>query len=117
MTLIVDSTVSGNSSLDGGRINACLPLAGGCSPLTLINSTVSGNTASGGGGGIYGGEPLTLTNSTVSGNSAEYGEALFAAGDMFLITTTVSRVLRHRWRRIIQAQPDAATSVFNSTCR
>jgi len=116
MTLIVDSTVSGNSSLDGGGINACLPLAGGCSPLTLIDSTVSGNTASGGGGGIYGGEPLTLTNSTVSGNSAEYGAGIFAAGDMFLITSTVSdNTATTDGGGIIQAQPGAATSVFNST--
>jgi hypothetical protein len=41
--------------------------------LTLINSTVSGNTVTGsnvqGGGGIYNGGKLTLSNSTVSGNT------------------------------------------------
>ena len=40
--------------------------------LTLNNSTVRGNTArsSGGGGGVYTWGTLTLTNSTVSGNTA-----------------------------------------------
>jgi len=38
--------------------------------LTLINSTVSGNTATSGGGIYNYGGTLTLTNSTVSGNTA-----------------------------------------------
>ncbi|MDW7756051.1 MAG: choice-of-anchor Q domain-containing protein, partial [Brevefilum sp.] len=43
--------------------------------LTVVNSTLSGNTASQGGGGIYNGGTLTLTNSTLSGNSA-YSSAM-----------------------------------------
>ena len=38
--------------------------------MTLTNSTVSGNSATGFGGGICNSGTLTLTNSTVSGNSA-----------------------------------------------
>ena len=40
--------------------------------MTLTDSTVSGNSATGvcaGGGGIYALRDVTLTNSTVSGNS------------------------------------------------
>jgi hypothetical protein len=43
------------------------------STLTLINSSVSGNTASSGGGGIVNWGTLTLTNSTVSGNTSPNG--------------------------------------------
>jgi parallel beta-helix repeat protein len=116
MTMVVDSTVSGNSALDGGGINACEPLAGGCHPVTLINSTVSGNAASGAAGGIYGGEPLTLTNSTVSGNSAEYGAGIFAGGDVSLMSSTISdNTASTDGGGIIQASPGAETRVFNST--
>jgi hypothetical protein len=89
-TLIVDSTVSGNTSIDGGGISGCLPLAFESWPITLINSTVSDNTASGGGGGICGGEPLTLRNSTVSNNSAESGGGIIFGIDATLINSTVS---------------------------
>jgi CSLREA domain-containing protein len=39
--------------------------------LTLVNSTISGNSAKFTGGGIYNPGTLTLTNSTISGNSAD----------------------------------------------
>lgn len=54
------------------------------SGLILTSSTVSGNAASGGGGGIYfsSGENLTLTNSTVSGNFATaVGGGIYAIGN------------------------------------
>ena len=53
ITLLVNSTISGNSSggFPGGGINTCKPMAGGCHPLTLISSTISGNI----------GEPSILT--------------------------------------------------------
>ncbi len=46
--------------------------------LTLMNSTVSGNTASGRGGGVYnsGGGDVLALNSTVFGNTAAYGGGL-----------------------------------------
>ena len=43
-----------------------------CGTLTVTNSTISGNTASGGGvANGYG--TLTMTNSTISGNSGHGG--------------------------------------------
>ena len=39
---------------------------------TIKNSTLSGNSATGNGGGIFGGGTLTVENSTLSGNSATY---------------------------------------------
>jgi len=42
--------------------------------MTVSNSTISGNTAGGGGGGIENnGGPLTVSNSTISGNTAALG--------------------------------------------
>jgi len=41
--------------------------------LTLANCTVSGNSASGFGGGIYNNGMLTLNNCTLSGNSTSHG--------------------------------------------
>ena len=47
----------------------------------LTNSTVSGNAAANGGGGIFNeGGILTLTNSTVSGNSASGNSANSGGG-------------------------------------
>lgn len=70
---ISNTTVSNNSainvitpseSLGGGIFNNSIP-------MTLTNSTVSGNTSSGDGGGIYHyNAALNLVNSTVSGNMA-----------------------------------------------
>ena len=46
--------------------------------LTLTNCTVSGNSATGNGGGLFNNGTATLTNCTVSGNSS--GMATAAAG-------------------------------------
>ena len=45
--------------------------------MTLTNSTMSGNSASLQGGGIYNHGTLTLTNSTISGNSASQGGGIY----------------------------------------
>jgi len=77
-TLIVtESTVSENSSQDGGGI-----VTGGTpsATLTLTNSTVSGNTATDRGGGILNLGSATLTNSTISGNEATTGDAISSQG-------------------------------------
>ena len=60
--------------------------------LTLTNCTVSGNSASYSGGGIYNsGDTLTLTNCTISGNSASYsGGGIFNYGKLTLTNCTIS---------------------------
>ncbi len=63
--------------------------------LTLIDSTVSGNTTSfsGNGGGIFNLGTLTLTNSTVSGNTASFsggGAGIWNNGTLTLTDSTVS---------------------------
>src|SRR5262249_33425568 len=63
----INSTVFGNLSSNNG--NGAGIEGNGTNPITLINSTVTGNNAGGSGGGVYDfdGE-LTLTNSIVAGN-------------------------------------------------
>jgi CSLREA domain-containing protein len=88
-------TIQNGSALYGGGI------FNDDSYITLINSTVSGNTASGvtpfgGGGGIsnIGGGDLghaTLINSTVSGNTSDgVGGGIYLLGNLTLINSTVS---------------------------
>jgi len=71
--MVLDSTISGNSAgqaVDGGGILSGTSFKAAAS-ATLINCTISGNSAPGVGGGIasyYWG--VTIVNSTISGNSA-----------------------------------------------
>ena len=67
MTMLVNSTISGNSVGvgAGGGINTCKPMAGGCSPLTLISSTISGNI--GEPSILTGDASMMVTNSLVDG--------------------------------------------------
>lgn len=84
-------TVSGNSAVQGG---------GGISnddgaTLTILDSTISGNTVSGtdqAGGGIYNSATGTVTidRSTLSGNSAPFGGGLFNYGEAWLANVTIS---------------------------
>jgi len=59
--------------------------------LTLTNSTVSGNSATGG-GGILNSGTLSITNSTLSGNvaGANGGGAIYNNGPLILTNSTVS---------------------------
>ena len=66
---LTNSTVSGNSSSDGGGIYSL-------GDVSLTNSTVSGNFVSDGsygGGGLFAGGAVSLVNSTVSENFALTG--------------------------------------------
>lgn len=83
---VIDSVVSGNSAMDvGGGI------ANVSATLTLLNSTVSENTANAG-GGIYSARRLSVTDSVVSGNTAENGGGIGCVGpaDFTLSNSTVS---------------------------
>lgn len=91
ITLLESSTVSGNTAVGdaGGISNA--------GTLTLINSTVSGNTAGIGkvGGGIVNfatGATTTLESSTVSGNTASVGGGIANTGGGATLTATNTTV-------------------------
>lgn len=90
---MTNTTVSGNSASTGGGIfNSSVTISGGT--LTMSNSTVSSNVASGKGGGIYNTTILTMTNTTVSDNSAVEGggivdtAALFGGSHIARLTNT-----------------------------
>ena len=99
---LINCTIRDNSAGFGGGIfneNG----QDGDSTVWVENSTVSGNSASGGGGGIFNGgmnigvggttATLELINSTVSGNSADFGGGIllesFGLEDTLVGTSTV----------------------------
>ncbi len=57
--------------------------------LTIINSTISSNTASNHGGGIYNAGTLTIYNSTLSDNTATSGGGLYHAGGTTTLGNTI----------------------------
>jgi hypothetical protein len=59
--------------------------------VTITNSTISGNTATGGAGGIFSAGALTVINSTISGNTTTGGPGggLEADGPVTLVYATV----------------------------
>lgn len=81
------STSLGSNGFGGGIFNgngnsADLPT------LTLVNSTVTGNTSDDDGGGIYSSGHLVLTDSTVSGNTtSEDGGGVFVGENGSLVVT------------------------------
>jgi predicted outer membrane repeat protein len=83
------SAVSDNTAAEraGGIFQNCHERS-----IIMVESTISGNTAGGIGGGIVTSGPLTLTNSTVSGNTAgDIGGGIYKYGAMTLLTnSTVS---------------------------
>src|SRR6476646_2780786 len=83
---IQNTTISENTAAGygGGVYNS-----GSVGSLTAINSTIRGNTASGG-GGIFGG--ATIINCTISGNSAMFeGGGIFGGGTISSCTISGNR--------------------------
>ncbi len=98
---VTSSTISGNQAndFDGGGFGGGIYSDG---TVVILNSTVSGNTSEGDGGGIVTQEvllqgipafptALSIDSSTVSGNIADQdGGGVFADGDATIINSTVS---------------------------
>jgi len=82
---LTDCTVTGNNatSFGGGILN------GGTS-LTLTGCRVSGNTAGINGGGIFARSPVELINSSVTGNTADNGGGIIHVAPVTLTGSTVS---------------------------
>ena len=62
-------------------------------PLTITDSTISGNTAGGDGGGLFMCGDGTITNTTVSGNTSEQfdsGGGIWVIGNLSLLNVTVA---------------------------
>jgi predicted outer membrane repeat protein len=59
--------------------------------VLVTNSTITGNSATGAGGAIFGSSAVTVVNSTISGNSASvFGGGIAAQGVLTLVYTTVA---------------------------
>lgn len=91
-TLIVsDSLVTGNTAANdyGGGIQNDL------GTLTLINTTVSGNTATYDGGGVHNNGTLTITNSTISDNTSMTGSGggIHNRGPLTITNSTINHNL------------------------
>ena len=81
------ATVEGALSSDGGGIGIGFL---GCPAVTILRSTISGNSATQDGGGIFAGS-LAVTNSTISGNSAaRFGGGISASGTTTIVNSTIA---------------------------
>ena len=109
-SILVDSTVSGNSAGNGAGImnyrtltlsgssvsgNTAMWDGGGIwsssdTQVALIDSMVSGNTSEWAGGGVHSGGRLMVTNSSVSGNTAVGGGGGIHCIDLTMTNSTVS---------------------------
>ena len=91
---LTDSTVSNNSTTGTFLSGGIGGVGGGiraASNLTLVNSTVSGNSAGSGGGGIYAESATRILNSTISSNSTSgNGGGLNLTGILELRQSTVA---------------------------
>jgi predicted outer membrane repeat protein len=104
-------TITGGTTpagVNGGGIQAP-----GGGTVTVTNSTVSGNTAGGNGGGVAAAGAVTLTNSTISGNTAGVnGGGVGANG---VITVTNSTISSNSASTGGGVAASAAVTITNST--
>lgn len=97
-TTLNDSTGSDNTSLfgaGGGIFNFSLQTVAGSGYLNATNTTIAGNSAAQGGGGIFnqgtefGQSVMSLTDSTVRDNTASVGGGIYNAGGGSITESTV----------------------------
>ncbi|HEY2396145.1 MAG TPA: right-handed parallel beta-helix repeat-containing protein [Rudaea sp.] len=86
------SSISGNSATGAPTLSGAGIYAYRCTQLSATDSTISGNTGNNRGGGILAEVcPLMLVNSTLTGNSASYGGAIYAEdGAASIVNSTIS---------------------------
>ncbi|BAU23101.1 hypothetical protein THC_0709 [Caldimicrobium thiodismutans] len=81
---IKNLTIKNGCDKDGGGIK-------NAGKLSIISSTITGNSASYDGGGIYNSGTLTITGSTISGNRAfYYGGGIYNSGTITITSSTIS---------------------------
>ena len=83
--ILVDSTVRDSRASTGGGITNA-----GTGVLTLVNVTITGNTATGVGGGLENLGSATLANVTISGNAAPSAGGIYTVRSMRLNNTIVA---------------------------
>lgn len=93
--LIANSTFSGNSAQDDGGGIANIPRVPSIFPISITNSTFNENNAGENGGGIYNSWlRLVIVNSTISANSAKGGGGVFIEPNIyFTIPVTLTNTI------------------------
>ena len=84
---VIDHSLVANNEardVDGGGIYAA-----NAADLTLVNSTVSGNTSPNVGGGIVAGEGLSIRNSTIANNTAARGGGVFMSSGSLSLRNSI----------------------------
>ncbi len=142
--LTISNTQAGNVTVSGGNAFGVFVVASGATvtinnltisngnnsgifnnggTLSIANSTISNNTAAGGGGGIFNNGTLTVTSSTVSGNTAgtgnappNYGGGIFSnAGAVTITNSTITNNMAGFGGGGISNRNTATLSVTSST--
>ncbi|MCA9063345.1 MAG: DUF4347 domain-containing protein, partial [Planctomycetaceae bacterium] len=83
--VITNSLVDANTSTQGGGLQS----KDGTSNLTAINTTLSGNSVSGAGGGLALGNVSSLINVTISDNAANTGGGIYRVGGTTSIQNSI----------------------------
>lgn len=87
---ITNSVISANTTGSNNALGAGIYDQ---SPTTIVDTTISGNSTPGDGGGlayiVAGGDPIHIVGSTISGNQAFRGGGIFA-GSLIAINSTIS---------------------------
>jgi hypothetical protein len=83
--MLSNSTVAGNSALEGGGI---FNTSG--ATMTMYGDTVNGNTAGDGGGGVSNDGKLTVINCTIAANTALHGGGIANDGVLKMANCTVA---------------------------
>jgi predicted outer membrane repeat protein len=107
---ITSSTFNQNTARQGGALH----IRSGAH-LTISDSTLTGNSSTSEGGGIYSVGTLTQTNVTLSGNSATVGGAIDTDGTMTITNGTVSNNSANFGGGGIFNDHHAATTLTNVT--
>src|SRR5204863_4707092 len=89
---IKHSTFSGNSAANGGAIAilGALTAIGQPCRMTVADTTVTGNSATSDGGGIWNSGALSITTSTVSANESSNGGGVHNTGSGTIVNSTIS---------------------------
>jgi CSLREA domain-containing protein len=86
LTIVQSSIISNSARVGGGLVNYALPANG----ITLINSTISGNSARNNAGGIAQSDgTLTITNSTIARNISGLAAGINIAGGKVRLHATL----------------------------
>ncbi|MEI8002523.1 MAG: right-handed parallel beta-helix repeat-containing protein [Actinomycetes bacterium] len=91
--VVTDSVISGNTAETGKGGGILVNIDAGSPSLTVVDSTLCGNSAAHGGGLFFEGSDLTVLGSTVSANTAGlYGGGLYitASGDVTIANATIT---------------------------